>query len=90
MIKKGSYWFKLLSPEEQGFYVEALKNNDNADFDFLMDYWFSDFRGFISGSFTWCGTEQGHNYWSDISNSERITEWGKNGIKYSMKKIVMV
>lgn len=68
-MKKGSYYFGLLNEEEK----ENYKNNilTNLRFNFLMEETFESFANFISKSFYWMHTPQGHTYWQNIANSNR-------------------
>jgi len=62
-MKKGSYWFSLLSEKEQKEY----KENAKSDWYFMIENESESFAWFIAGGFIWEYTPQGNEYWSRIS-----------------------
>ena len=54
--------FKLWEVETLMVYITGV-----CDPDIFSDHYGS-FREFISGSFTWCNTKQGHDYWRIIAH----------------------
>lgn len=73
-MKKGSYYFGLLTDGEKKNYKEAvdiLSKKGSWDFDKLMDFEFRSLDGFIRWSFILPLTTQGHDYWQNIANSNR-------------------
>jgi hypothetical protein len=64
-MKKGSYWFSFLSEKEQKEFRENVKKVDD-NFTELMNDEYSSFEFFISTSFLYSGTAQGHDYWMEI------------------------
>jgi hypothetical protein len=61
-MKKGSYWFSLLTEKQQS----EFRANANEIFYRIMDTNYKDFHSFLSGSFTWSESPEGGNYWVKI------------------------
>lgn len=66
-MKKGYYFYTLLTKEEQ----QELKKELGLRLKFYLKSKHLNFDGFISCLFMWVNTEKGHNYWLEISRSER-------------------
>lgn len=68
-MKKGSYYFSLLTEDEK----ENYKNNilTHLRFNFLMDREYFSFEHFIDCAFYFDETPQGRKYWENIANSNR-------------------
>ena len=66
------YWCQFLSDDEFELWeVETLMVCVTGiyDTDIFSDHYGS-FREFISGSFTWRNTKQGHDYWRIIAHRD--------------------
>jgi hypothetical protein len=68
-MKKGSYWFSLLSEVEQKEFRENVKNAED-NFPELMNDEYRLFEHFMTLAFWFDETLQGHDYWSLISKLE--------------------
>ena len=62
-MKKGNYWFSFLSEKEQKEFRENCK-----DFHEYIQIEYFSFDCFISLSFDWIDSPQGHDYWFNIAN----------------------
>ena len=69
----GFDWYDTLTEQQQGMWFENLQNQiekeeDSREFveDFLNDY-FDSFRDFLLSSFNWEESNEGHEYWENIS-----------------------
>ena len=69
-MKKGTYWFRKLSEQEQKEFKENNSKQVN-NFDTIMNEEFENFYLFILNcGFGWIFTPQGDEYWCKISNRE--------------------
>jgi len=66
----GSFYFDMLSLEEQAKYAENTINNDKNMSKILGKKYFN-FLHFISTPFDWAKTPEGVDYWLNISCSQR-------------------
>jgi hypothetical protein len=64
-MKTGIYWFAYLSEQEQKEFRENCKDFHE---DIALEYF--SFRAFISLAFDWIDTQQGHEYWMEISKRD--------------------
>ena len=69
------HWCQSLSPDEFELWeVETLMvcvtGYDPDDHIHIFSDHYNSFREFISGSFTWRNTKQGHEYWRIIANRQ--------------------
>ncbi len=69
----GFDWYNTLTEQQQDMWFENLQNQiekeeDSREFveDFLNDY-FDSFRDFLLSSFDWEESNEGHEYWDNIS-----------------------
>ena len=62
-MKTGAYWFKFLTDKEQ----EEFKVNCGGKFDEYLNKKHDSFGLFIALKFSWMNTEQGEDYWHEIS-----------------------
>ena len=65
MRKLGKEFYEYLSGNER---VLWERNVEHHLYDTLLYSDYDSFHGFISQSFVWGDTPQGHRYWSEISN----------------------
>jgi hypothetical protein len=76
-MKKGSYWFGSLSEKEQAEFKQnfLIRIESRPEFQFFenpfetfcLDREFSSLRKYILFAFMWATTEQGFQYWCEIS-----------------------
>lgn len=80
MRRKGSYWFGLLSPEEQ----QRFQNNVN---DYVYDdNYYRNMTDFISCAFVWMCSPEGHHYWRDVASSYERTPFK---VRRKLKKLTL-
>ena len=65
MKKNGHYYSKFLTENE----LERFKANlgDHSIVDWLFDHEFNNFHSFIGSGFYWDRSNEGHDYWANIS-----------------------
>lgn len=64
-MKKGSYWFSLLTEKQQSEFRANCKNQyDN--FAEIMNQKFDDLKKFVGGTFNWAESSEGNDYWMKI------------------------
>jgi hypothetical protein len=76
-MKKGSYWFGFLSEKEQAEFKQNFLSRsesipefqifENPFETFCLDREFSSLREYVLFAFMWATTEQGFQYWCEIS-----------------------
>lgn len=64
-MKKGSYWFSLLTEKQQSEFRANCKNQDD-NFPEIMNHEYSDLKTFIGGTFSWSKSSEGGDYWNKI------------------------
>jgi len=84
MSRTGWEWFAELNGEDQERYIKNFKRSD--EFDRFMSSSYRSFQLFISCSFFWGNTDEGHGYWSDLSCREISFGGVRRMVKHSMTK----
>ena len=91
MSRTGWEWFAELNGEDQERYIKNFGDDPNnnrvtGEFDRFMSSSYRSFGFFISCSFVWGNTDEGHGYWSDLSCREISFGGVRRMVKHSMTK----
>jgi hypothetical protein len=81
-MKTNKDYFELLTNLEQELFKQnydvASKLPNKEDFDVFLDTESKSFSQFLASGFFWDGSEQGHEFWSEINSDNRyLPEWTK-------------
>jgi hypothetical protein len=62
-MRRGQLFYNIMTPEEKEKWERAVRYERGRE---LLYREFPNFEYFISGSFVWAGTLEGHEYWVGI------------------------
>lgn len=66
-MKQGIEYLSMLSKEEQVLFLKNLNNVANTKISKYLMLEHDSYHSFLTGSFTFADSPEGHDYWWDIS-----------------------
>lgn len=66
-MKQGIEYLAMLSKEEQVLFLKNLNNVANTKISTYLMREHDSYHSFLTGSFTFTASTEGHDYWWDIS-----------------------